>query len=122
MTAAVLPEFILKLLEHELSKATLEVVEWVCQEYELPFEEVKKKLGKRMQLKLNLDAEKNYKVTRVTLKPTVEPEDQCVANILCKDQKCVRQCTKEKKKGNFCRLHYNMNKKNLLRYGVASKN
>jgi hypothetical protein len=123
MTAAILPEFIMSVLEKELSKIVIDVVHVVCEEYGLNHKEVKQKLSKHMHIKLDIDTDSNYKVIKkkvVKIKAT--PENQCIANILCKDQKDIRQCTFRRADGcMFCVKHHRANVSNTLKYGTVEK-
>lgn len=124
MTAAILPEFILKLLEKEVSSVVLEAVKFVCDEYNISFCEVSKKLGKHLCIEFDVNTQTNYKVVKKQVRRIkATPENQCIANILCKDQKDVRQCTVRRVPGcEFCTKHRVAHEQNKLKYGtVANK-
>jgi hypothetical protein len=121
MTAAILPDFVLSVLEKEISSVVLEVVQTLCKEYKLPYEDVKKKLSKHMQIELDVNTQSNYKIIKKkVVKIKSSPETQCVANILCKDQKDIRQCTLQRIDGcTFCTKHKAANAANNLKYGTV---
>lgn len=121
MTAAIMPEFVLGLLEKEVSTVVLDVVRALCSEYDLPFDEVKKKLSKYMQIEFSVNTQSNYKVVKKkVMKIKSTPETQCIANILCKDQKDIRQCTlKRVDNCMFCTKHKAANAANNLKYGTV---
>lgn len=124
MTSAVLPEFMLGLLEAEMAAATLGVVRYVCQEYGLPYEEVKNKIASRVNIEIDVDTKSNYRVRKTMVKPIKArtEEEQCIAMMFCKDQRDVRRCTKRHGEGcgKFCKIHYKMWKGDGLAYGTAS--
>lgn len=125
MTSAVMPEFILNLLEAEMSAATLSVVKYVCDEYGLPFEEVKEKVGRRVNIGLEVDTKTNFRVRKTMVKPikASSEEEQCIAKMYCKDQRDVRRCTKRHGEGcgKFCKIHFKMWKGDGLAYGTVEK-
>lgn len=123
MTASILPEFILKLLENEMANATLEVVEFICKEYDLPFEDVKQKISKYMVVTFNPDANKCFKVTKVNKRLVkIHHEERCIANMYNKDHKCVTQCTlKRVCNSECCKIHKRMEASGRLRFGTIKK-
>lgn len=120
MTSAVLPEFLLHLLEKEVSNVVLKVVKFVCDEYSIPFSDVSAKIGKHMSIEFEVDTKSTYKVVKKRVKPIKStPENQCIANIMCKDQKDIRQCTIRQVNGcRFCTKHKAANEQNRLHYGT----
>lgn len=121
MTAVILPEFMLKALEVEIAKVSLEVVKIVCEDYDLPFDEVKARLGNKVQIELHPENNDDYRIIRRRHRKTVVPIDQmCIANMFDKDHKCVRRCTRAIKDDTmFCRSHLRMSKVGRLRFGVV---
>lgn len=123
MTASILPEFILKLLENEMMNATLEIVEYLCIEYSLPFEEVKSKLSKHMAITFNADTTKSFKVTKKNKRLIkIHPDERCVANMFNVDHKCITQCTlKRVCASEYCTVHKRMVAMGRLRFGTIYK-
>lgn len=121
MTATIVPEFILNVLENELSAVSLKIVRFVCDQYKLPFEEVKEKLKKHINIELDIDTETSYKIHKThvkKIKATVE--NQCTANIFCKDQRGVRQCTFQRLDGcKLCKKHLKLFHEGDLKYGMV---
>jgi hypothetical protein len=123
MTAVILPEFILKALEAEISEICLSTVKYVCEEYSLPYEEVKEKVGTRMNIELATESNDHYRIiTRKPRKKEISLENTCIANMFDKETRCVRRCTKEVKDGTqFCRSHLRMSNVGRLRFGTADE-
>ena len=123
MTASILPEFILKLLENEMANATLEIVEYLCQEYNLPFEEVKSKLSKHMAITFNADKTKAFKVVKKNKRHMkLETDERCIANMFNVDHKCITQCTlKRVCSTEYCTVHKRMAAMGRLRFGTIYK-
>jgi flagellar biosynthesis/type III secretory pathway ATPase len=120
MTACILPEFILKVLEKEVTSSMMNIVKYICDEYKLSYDEVKSKLEKHIILDMKIDTETNYKISKVNVKRiTSTVETQCIAKMYCKDQKDIRQCTKKKKDGcKFCKTHLKLFESSNLKYGT----
>jgi hypothetical protein len=122
MTTAVLPEFILNVLESEISSITLNVVKCVCDEYNLPFEEVKTKIAKYICIELKTTETANYKVIKShTRRVQLEEDERCIANMMCPKTKETRQCTRrrlENEDCKFCRTHMKMFDADELKYGT----
>ena len=124
MTSAILPEFMLKLLEKEISGVVLEATKYVCDEYNIPFSEVCTKLGKHLCIELDVNTQTNYKVIKKNVRRIkATPETQCIANIMCKDQKDIRQCTIRRSSPDcmYCTKHKMANEQSKLRYGTVLK-
>lgn len=121
MTACILPEFILKVLEKEVASASMSIVKYICDEYKLSYDEVKAKIERHITLDMKIDTEKNYKISRVNVKRIkANTETQCIANMYCKDQKDVRQCTRRKIDGcKFCKTHLKHFQAANLKYGTV---
>ena len=122
MTAAIVPEFLLHLLEKEMSAVSLTIVKYICDEYKLPFEEIKRKLSKHLCIEIDVDNQNTYKLTRMNVRRKKTPvENQCQANMFHKDHKCVTQCTLEIISGSkFCKKHTRMEKEGRLRFGTIT--
>ena len=120
MTAAIVPEFTLQLLEKEMSAVSLGIVKYICEEYKLPFDEVKEKLGKKICVEFEPDNNNIYKVTKTNVrKKKTTCETQCIANMFHKDHKCVTQCSLFKLEGSeYCKKHKRMEKEGRLRFGT----
>jgi hypothetical protein len=122
MTTTVLPEFILKLLETEISNITLNIVQRVCEEYNLPFDEVKTKISKYICVELKLKSDVNYKVVKShTRRVHLDVNERCIANMMCPKVKEIRQCTRRRlddEDCKFCRTHMKMSDNDELKYGT----
>lgn len=124
MTSAILPEFVLRLLEKEVSDVVLQAVRYVCNEYNIPFSEVCTKLGKHLCIELDVNTQTNFKVVKKNVRRIkATPENQCIANILCKDQKDIRQCTIRRTSPDceYCTKHKMAFDQNKLKYGTVFK-
>jgi hypothetical protein len=123
MTAAIVPEYMLKLLEAELAAVSLNVVKYICDEYKLPYEEVKEKLQKQGGLCVEIEPDnKNiYKVTKTHVRRKKTTRDtQCIANMFHKDHRCVTQCSLFRLDGSdYCNKHKRMEKEGRLRFGTV---
>lgn len=123
MTDTILPEFILMVLEKEVADVTMQIVGFLCKEYNLPEEEVKKKLGKRICLDLEVDSKKNYRVHRVNVKRMAKNEEtQCIALLFDKRFKDTRQCARSRLEGcKFCKTHMKQYNTHTLKYGTIEE-
>lgn len=130
MTTVVLPEFILKSIEHEITKSCMDVVSFLCREYNLPCDDVWKKLMKHMCIDMKLDSNETYRIVKRKPRKVMENTDTlCIANIFDFDEKCPRRCTNEKIKDKesgkytcvFCTKHLRMSKVDRLSWGLADE-
>ena len=121
MTTALLPEHMLNFIEAEVSSICMDVVKKVCDEYDLPFETVKQKLQKYINMEIETDNTEVFRiVTRRPRKKKAVGEAVCKAKMFDKEEKCVRQCTLERLDNcEFCKVHERMNKVGRLRFGTV---
>jgi hypothetical protein len=111
MTTPIIPEFILKLFQTEVSKIVDKEIEKLCKIYDIDFEEAKKKLG-NTEIKMTTDP--GFKIVR-NQKKIPPKQERCIARMFHGLE--IKQCTRAKcnKKG-FCGLHINTQ----LRYGTIN--
>jgi DUF438 domain-containing protein len=115
MTTPILPEFVLHLFQHEVTKIVNAEVKKVCELYELNYEEVIGKLG---QVELETTDHPGFRIMKKNEK--IAPKDvRCIARMLHDLE--VKQCTRKHCEGsNLCKRHHNMRKDNRLKYGTIN--
>lgn len=121
MTAAVLPDYLLKVLEAEVNSVCWRVVERLCDLYSLDKNEVKSRLDKWMFTELDVKSDEKIKVVKCKPMSTVPVQDRCVARCYNKEVKDVTQCSKKAKMCGFCMTHYDLQRQDYLRYGTIHK-
>lgn len=121
MTAPLLPQHMLKILEAEFQKTTWTVVEKLCDCYALNKEEVRQRMQAWMYTELDIQSDEKVKVIKTKTKTEVPLEERCIARFYNKDVKDVTQCSKRAKKCGFCMMHYDLSRQDYLRYGTIHK-
>jgi hypothetical protein len=119
MTAPLLPECVLALLEAEVAKVNRLFLEKVCERYKLDMREVESILHTTMSPSL-LPVDEHIKVTKV-YKPRqrLDEDDRCRARTFKKKELHVQQCTRRFVSGcRFCKTHQKMHDENILKYGT----
>lgn len=121
MTAAIVPEFLLCLLEKEIASVSLDIVKYICDEYDLKYDDVCNKIKKHMCIELDVDQQNTYKLTKMNVrKKKISADKQCQANMYHKDHKCVTQCTLQCVDSKFCKKHKRMETEGRLRFGTVT--
>lgn len=123
MTAAIVPEFLLCLLEKEIANVSLDIAKFICDDYDLPYDDVCKKISKHICIELDVDQQNTYKLTKMTVRRNkISADKQCKANMFHKDHKCVTQCTLPYiDASKFCKKHKRMEREGRLRFGTVTQ-
>lgn len=128
MTSPIVPDFILKLFEKEVSKINLIIVEKICELYKLDIDDVKTKIKKELNINFDVISDEIEEIKIVKKhKPKQEVSennntDLCIARIFLSSQLKVKQCSRHKLDGQeFCTLHHKLNQENKLKYGTIKE-
>ena len=115
MTTPILPEFVLRLFQNEVSKIVHVEIKKVCELYKLDYEEV---LGKLGQVELETTDHPGFRIMKKNEK--VAPKEvRCIARMLHDLE--VKQCTRKHCEGSsLCKRHHSMHKDNRLKYGTVN--
>lgn len=115
MTTPILPEFVLRLFQNEVTKIVHAEVKRVCELYELNYEEVIQKLG---HVELETTEHPGFRIMKK--KEKVAPKEvRCIARMLHDLE--VKQCTRRHcEDSNLCTRHHNMRANNRLKYGTMN--
>ena len=119
MTSISVSEPILNIIEAEISKGILKAVEYICNEYDLDYNEVQRKIKDKVYCEVDIQT-KGYKLTKSS-KPVkeLEHENRCEALSAGKFEgfrrcKWRRLCSDKR----FCKLHQRLSDVGQLRYGT----
>jgi hypothetical protein len=122
MTCPIVPEFILKLFEKEISNIVDRCVVKICDEYELDNTEVKKLLAREMNMSFDIVNEdiEQIKIVKKNTKHEKESGACCEARIYIASELIVKQCSRSKLHDNckFCKTHHKQFETNSLKWGT----
>jgi hypothetical protein len=137
MTSPIIPDFILKLFEQEVTKVNLSVVEVLCNHFSIDINEAKAVVEKNCGLRFNVIGEsiEHIKIVKSTKPKKVSETKQdkacdsdvkqnianncCDARIFLANDLVVRQCSRSKLVGsNFCKMHQQKVESGKLKYGT----
>lgn len=116
MTSISINEPILNIIEAEISKGILQAVEYICNEYNLDYDKVQKKIKNKIYCEVDIKTE-GYKVikSRTPIKE-LDHKDRCEALSAGKFGRCKNKRLDSDKR--FCKLHQRLSDVGQLRYGT----
>lgn len=121
MTNISISEPILNIIETEISKGILKAVEYICNEYDLDYDEVQEKIKDKIYCEVDINV-KGYKVIKsCTPIKELDHEDRCEA-LSAGKFKGFRRCKWKKLDSDkrFCKLHQRLSDVGQLRYGTIA--
>jgi hypothetical protein len=114
MTTPIIPEFILKLFQEQVSDIVQKEIKKVCELYKLDFDEVILKLG---HVEINTTETPGFRIMKK--RETFAPKEvRCTARMLHDLE--IKQCSRHKTKTGLCTKHDEMFKNNRLKYGTIN--
>ena len=127
MTSPIIPDFILKMFEKEVTKINLLIIEKICNHYELDIHDVKQQLSNDLNINfdiINDNIEQIKVVKKHNSKPDTDNIDKtslCIARVFIQSDLKVIECSRHKVDGNeFCKLHLKLHQSNTLKYGTIN--
>jgi len=121
MNSAVLPEFILKIIEAELHRELDEILDKVCNKFKIDNDAVKEYVGKQMYTPIDVETDTSYKIVKTKARRIIPLKDRCIARYYCKKEKDICQCPRAAKNNEFCMTHYNLWLEDYLRFGTIKE-
>lgn len=125
MTSPIIPDFILKMFEQEVTKINIIIVDKICDLYDLDIDEVKQQLSDELDMNFNVindNIEQIKVIKKHNAKPdasTLDKSTLCIARVFIQSELKVKQCSRHKLDGqNFCKLHLKLHQNNTLKYGT----
>lgn len=121
MTTPVIPDFVMKLFQNEITKINLNLLNNFCKLFKVDVEEAKTKL--KTELHVSLDFDKNEKIKFVKKHKEADPEVRCCARVFRKKELEVGQCPRRRADGcgEFCKRHKTMFDEGRLKYGMVTE-
>lgn len=131
MTSVIIPDFILKLFEKEISKVIEQVVEKMCDEYDIDVNDAKNRLKHALNVNLDIVDEEveHVKIVKKHSQATANNQDGvkqdpatiCEARLFIQSQLAVRQCSRSKLANcRFCGIHQKLFEQNKLKWGTMN--
>ncbi len=122
MTCPIVPEFILKLFEKEISNIVERCVSKICDSYELNSDDVKQLLSKEMNMSFDIVSEEieQIKIVKKNNKHEKDANTLCEARIFIASDLIVKQCSRSRLNDQcrFCKTHQKQFETNTLKWGT----
>ncbi len=122
MTCPLIPDFVLKMFEKEITNINLKIVQKICELYNLDEQDVKEKLAKDININFSIVSEdiEQVKIVKKHTKKNDNKDDLCVARVYIPNELFVKQCSRPKcgDDNMFCKLHQRLNQEGKLKYGT----
>lgn len=122
MTCPIVPEFILKLFEKEISNIVERCVTKICDEYALEQNDVKQMLSREMNIAFDIVNEniEQIKIVKKNNKHEKGSEMLCEARVYIASDLVVKQCSRSKLNDEcrFCKTHQKQADTNTLKWGT----
>lgn len=123
MTAAVLPDFVLRLLEVEISKVNMVFLEKIADKYNLDKAEILQMMKESMTVALLPSDEEKIKIISKRVTKMRDPSERCIAVTFNKNEIEVKQCSRRFLDGfDFCKTHLKLFQEKRLKYGTIRDN
>lgn len=120
MTAAMLPDFVLRLLEVEISKVNMKFLETIAETYNIDKTEILNLMKESMCVALLPSDEQKIKIISKRVMKLRDPSERCIAVTFNKNELEVKQCSRRYLDGcEFCKTHLRLSRENRLRYGTV---
>jgi len=122
MTCPLVPEFILKLFEQQISNIVEQCVVKICDEYALDNNDVKRLLTREMNMSFSIVNEdiEQIKIVKKNNKHEKDSIAVCEARIFIASDLIVKQCSRSKLNDQcrFCKTHQKQFDSNTLKWGT----
>lgn len=119
MTTPIVPDFILGLFQNEINKINLDLLEKVCQIYNINYEEAIERL--KNELKVNIILNKDERIKIIKTRPELDPNDRCIARCFKRCDLDLVQCSlRHYPDKDFCKRHQNMFDNGTLKFGTIN--
>jgi hypothetical protein len=109
MTTPLIPDFIVKLFEKEITSINHKILEVICKEYSLDFDKAKQTLQKELNINLDIITKDIYNL-KISKKRTYGKntplENRCIGRVYHKHNNEFVQCIRKKQSNcNTCLTH-----------------
>lgn len=118
MTTPMIPDFIIDMFENEIRKVMNDALTVVAKEYNLDLQQIRRKVEKKIEMKLEIvpDTYETVKITKLKPRKIPDPESRCLARV--KKDNIICQCSFQAADGagkQFCTRHLTK-----MRYGTIN--